>query len=164
MKPDSNKIAIVVSLFNSKITLALLKSCTETLREHAGLFEDDLTIVRVPGAFEVPLVCKKLANKKDISCVIAIACVIRGDTPHFDYISAEVTRGLMTVSLETNKPIVMGVLTTNTEEQARVRCHIGATNPKNNDTQNIIKPAPSDKGTEFALSALRMMEVFKGEL
>lgn len=164
MKTDSSKISIVVSLFNEKITRALLDSCLGTLEEQTGQARDSFTVVHVPGAFEIPSVCKALAEKPQVECVIAIGCVIRGDTPHFDYISKEVTRGLMDVSLYAGKPIIMGVLTTNTEAQALERCHLAAIKAQDCESQHTVKPLPSDKGTEFALAALQMVDVFKGDL
>jgi len=158
VKPSSSNITIVVSLFNSKVTLALLESATKTLQE-AGVASERIQIVKVPGAFELPVTCAKLAKDRDVSCLIAIGCVIRGDTPHFDYISSEVTRGLMSVSLATVKPVIMGVLTTNTEEQAIDRCHLGARVLN----AHSFKPQARDKGIEFAEAALTMIEVFQGE-
>lgn len=163
MKPNSSKIAIVVSLFNSKITLALLDSVLKTLKK-AGTPEDNLRIIKVPGAFELPSVCARLARKKDFSCVIAIGAIIRGDTPHFEYISSEVTRGLMALSIETEKPVIMGVLTTETEKQALERCKLGAGENKNSSSPHSIKNPVSDKGVEFAQAALTMIDIFKGEL
>ena len=162
MKFNSSKIAIVVSLFNSKVTLALLDSAVKTLNS-SGLSDDDIKVVKVPGAFELPCVSTKLAERSDISCVIAIGCVIRGETPHFEYISQEVTRGLMDVSLVTQKPVIMGVLTTETEAQALERCHLEASEPSL--SHEGVKPnAPGDKGVEFAKAALTMIQVFKGDL
>ncbi len=158
MKPSSSNIAIVVSLFNSKVTLALLESAKKTLQE-AGVASERIRVVKVPGAFELPVACAKLAKDPDVTCLIAIGCVIRGDTPHFEYISSEVTRGLMSVSITTVKPVIMGVLTTNTEEQAIDRCHLGARVVNSCS----FKPQARDKGIEFAEAALTMIEVFQGE-
>lgn len=158
MKPSSSNIAIIVSLFNSKVTLALLESATQTLQK-AGVAPERIRVVKVPGAFELPVTCAKLAKDPNVSCLIAIGCVIRGDTPHFDYISAEVTRGLMSLSLEVVKPVIMGVLTTNTEEQAFNRCHLGSRTVN----EDSFKPQAGDKGVEFAETALTMIEVFQGE-
>lgn len=162
MRETSPKIAVVVSLFNSKITLALLDSVVVTL-EKSGVLRKDVKVVRVPGAFEIPVVCAQLARQAHYSSVIALGCIIRGDTPHFDYLCREVTRALMDLSLETQKPIIMGVLTTETEEQALERCCLGGNIYKKLQVPSV-KPPLSDKGVEFAEAALMMLDVMRRDL
>ncbi len=111
------KIALVVSRFNSFITERLLEGALDCLRRH-GVADTGLTIVRVPGAWEIPLVAQKLAQGRAYDAVICLGAVIRGSTPHFDYVAAEVSKGIAHVSLESGIPMLFGVLTTDTLEQA----------------------------------------------
>ncbi len=111
------KIALVVSRFNSFITERLLEGALDCLRRH-GVADDGITIVRVPGAWEIPLVTKRLAQSRAHDAVICLGAVIRGSTPHFDYVAAEVSKGIAQVSLESGIPVLFGVLTTDTLEQA----------------------------------------------
>jgi 6,7-dimethyl-8-ribityllumazine synthase len=111
------KFALVVSRFNSFITERLLEGALDCLRRK-GVPEDNLTVVRVPGAWEIPLVTKRLAQSKAYDAVICLGAVIRGATPHFDYVAAEVSKGIAQVNLETGVPILFGILTTDTLEQA----------------------------------------------
>lgn len=114
------KFGIVVSQFNELIAERLLKGClTEFAKQ--GIPRDKLVIVHVPGAFELPVTAFKLAKRKDITAVICLGAVIRGETFHFELISREAARGIMQVSLETQKPIIFGVLTTDTIDQALAR-------------------------------------------
>jgi 6,7-dimethyl-8-ribityllumazine synthase len=110
--------AIVVSRFNAEVTEGLLNGALEYLREN-GIKERDVAIVRAPGAFEIPLIARRLAKSHD--GVICLGAVIKGDTAHFEFISLGATIGLMQASLETDKPITFGILTTYTEEQAEAR-------------------------------------------
>jgi 6,7-dimethyl-8-ribityllumazine synthase len=112
------KFAIVVARFNRAITSHLLEGARQAL-EHAGA--DGFEVFEVPGSFELPLASKVLARKGGYDAVIALGCVIRGETPHFDYVSAEAARGLQQVTLETGVPVAFGVLTTDTVEQAEAR-------------------------------------------
>ncbi len=143
LKAEGIKFAIAVSRFNSFITDRLLDGAIDCIVRHGGR-EEDITVVKVPGAFELPLVAKKLA-KMDFDAVIALGAVIRGETPHFDYVAAEVSKGIANVSLETEKPIAFGVLTTDTVEQAIDRAGTKAGN----------------KGWEAALSAIEMVNLLK---
>jgi 6,7-dimethyl-8-ribityllumazine synthase len=111
------KIALVVSRFNSFITERLVEGALDCLRRH-GVADTGLTMVRVPGAWEIPLVAKKLAEGRAYNAVICLGAVIRGSTPHFDYVAAEVSKGIAQASLESGIPILFGVLTTDTLEQA----------------------------------------------
>ncbi len=114
---EGMKFALVVSRFNSFITERLLEGALDGLRRK-GVAEEALTLVRVPGAWEIPLVTKRLAQSKAYDAVICLGAVIRGATPHFDYVAAEVSKGIAQVNLETGVPVVFGVLTTDTLEQA----------------------------------------------
>jgi len=111
------KFALVVSRFNSFITERLLEGALDSLRRK-GVGEEDLTVVRVPGAWEIPLVAKRLAQAKAHHAIICLGAVIRGSTPHFDYVAAEVSKGIAQVTLETGVPVSFGILTTDTLEQA----------------------------------------------
>lgn len=111
------KLAIVVSRFNDFITSKLLEGALDTFSRHGGKLED-LTVIRVPGAYEIPLACKKAAATKKYEGILALGAVIRGSTPHFDYVASEVAKGVAHVSLETGVPVSFGVLTTDDIEQA----------------------------------------------
>ncbi len=111
------KFALIVSRFNSFITERLFEGALDCLRRQ-GVSEDALTVVRVPGAWEIPLVAKRLAQAKGHDAVICLGAVIRGSTPHFDYVAAEVSKGVAQVSLESGVPIAFGILTTDNLEQA----------------------------------------------
>lgn len=133
------KFAIVVARFNDLVTDKLLASCLETLAAK-GTADSDIAVVRVPGAFEIPLIAQRLAKSKKYDAIICLGAVIRGETPHFDYICNEVSRGIATIELEQDIPVVFGVLTTNTLEQAISRTG---------------GPA-GDKGADAALTAIEM--------
>ena len=139
------KIALVVSRFNSFITERLVEGALDCLRRH-GVAETGLTMVRVPGAWEIPLVAKRLAQGKAHDAVICLGAVIRGSTPHFDYVAAEVSKGIAQVSLESGIPILFGVLTTDTLEQAVERAGSKSGN----------------KGYAAAEAALEMVNLLKG--
>ncbi|MEW6387829.1 MAG: 6,7-dimethyl-8-ribityllumazine synthase [Thermodesulfobacteriota bacterium] len=111
------KFALIVSRFNSFISERLLEGALDCLRRK-GVGEEDLTVVRVPGSWEIPLVAKRLAQSRAHDAVICLGAVIRGGTPHFDYVAAEVSKGIAQVSLDTGVPVTFGVLTTDTLEQA----------------------------------------------
>ncbi len=112
--------AIVVSRFNNVITERLLRGSLESL-EKSGATKADIKIVKVPGAFELPLACKKLASKGEYDALIAIGCVIRGETSHYDYVCSETARGLQLAQMDTGVPIIFCVLTCETQEQAMAR-------------------------------------------
>lgn len=114
------KVAIVAARFNEFIVSSLLKGATASWTEHGGALED-LLVARVPGAFELPVVARKLATSGRWDAVVALGCVIRGDTPHFEYVAGECARGLNLVALETGVPVIFGVLTVETVEQALER-------------------------------------------
>jgi 6,7-dimethyl-8-ribityllumazine synthase len=138
------KFALVVSRFNSFITERLVEGALDCLKRH-GVGDDGLTLVRVPGAWEIPIVAKKLAQNKAHDAVICLGAVIRGSTPHFDYVAAEVSKGIAHVSLESGVPILFGVLTTDTLEQAVERAGSKSGN----------------KGYAAAESALEMVNLLK---
>lgn len=133
------KYAIVVARFNHFITDRLVEGCLDALKRHE-VKDEDISIVRVPGAFEIPLVAKKLAKNDDIDAVICLGAVIRGDTPHFDYVCAEVSKGVAQVGLESEKPVIFGVVTTDNIDQAVQRAGVKSGN----------------KGAEAAISAIEM--------
>lgn len=133
------KYAIVVARFNHFITDRLVDGCLDALKRHE-VKDEEISIVRVPGAFEIPLVAKKLAKKDDIDAVICLGAVIRGDTPHFDYVCAEVSKGVAQVGLESEKPVIFGVVTTDNIDQAVQRAGVKSGN----------------KGAEAAISAIEM--------
>jgi len=138
------KFALVVSRFNSFISDRLLEGAIDTLKRH-GADEKNLTVVKVPGAFEIPLVAKKLAASAKYDGLICLGAVIRGGTPHFEYVSAEVSKGVASASLDTGVPISFGVLTTDSVEQAIERAGTKAGN----------------KGGEAAMGAIEMVNLFK---
>jgi 6,7-dimethyl-8-ribityllumazine synthase len=138
------KFAIVVSRFNSFITDKLLDGALGALRR-TGASEDDIEVVRAPGSWELPLIVKTLAEQKRHDAIIALGAVIRGDTPHFDYVAGECARHLSEIPLATGVPVAFGVLTTNTVEQAIDRAGAKAGN----------------KGFDAALTAVEMVDVMR---
>lgn len=137
-------IAILVSRFNSFITDRLLEGAISTYTRHGGSMEQ-LDVVHVPGAFELPVAAKKLAAKGGLDAIVALSAVVRGATPHFEYVSSAATSGLSTVSLEFGIPIGFGVLTTDTVEQAIERA--GSKN--------------GNRGSDAMLSAIEMANLIK---
>jgi 6,7-dimethyl-8-ribityllumazine synthase len=123
--PTRRLVALVVSKFNGEITTKLLESALAELDE-VGVPRSQLTIVPVPGAFELPIAAMALAKTRRYLCVIALGCVIRGETPHFDYVASEAASGLQLAGLETGIPVSFGVLTCETKEQAEARVGKGA--------------------------------------
>ena len=138
------KFGLVISRFNEFITKKLLEGAQDALLRH-GVNDDDIEVAWVPGSFEIPLIAKKLAETRRYDAVICLGAVIRGGTPHFDYIASEVTKGIANVGLETGVPVIYGVITTDTLEQAIERSGTKAGN----------------KGFEAALSAIEMANLFK---
>ncbi|MDC3413194.1 6,7-dimethyl-8-ribityllumazine synthase [Aquibacillus sp. 3ASR75-11] len=138
------KIGVVVGRFNEFITSKLLGGAQDTLKRH-GVREEDVSIAWVPGAFEIPLVAKKMAASGKYDAVITLGTVIRGSTPHFDYVSSEVSKGVASVSMQEGLPVIFGVLTTDTIEQAIERSGTKAGN----------------KGAEAALSAIEMANLLR---
>ncbi|MGG0892741.1 6,7-dimethyl-8-ribityllumazine synthase [Cytobacillus horneckiae] len=138
------KVAVVVSRFNEFITNKLLSGAQDALKRH-DVAEDDVTIVWVPGAFEIPLTAKKLAGSGKYDAVVALGTVIRGATPHFDYVNAEVAKGVAATALQTGIPVIFGVLTTDSIEQAIERAGTKAGN----------------KGWDAAVNAIEMGNLYK---
>ena len=136
--------AIVVSRFNSFITERLLEGAMDALKRH-GADEKQINIYKVPGAFEVPLAAKLIAKKKENDAVICLGAVIRGATPHFDYVASEVAKGIAQVSLEIEKPISFGIITSDNIEQAIERAGTKSGN----------------KGYDAAMSAIEMVNLIK---
>ena len=133
------RFAIVVSSFNQDITDGLLQGARTALQE-TGVDSADVTVVRVPGAFEIPLAARRLARSGRYDAVVCLGCVIKGETMHFEYIASAVSHGIMAVAVETGVPVTFGVLTALTEEQAAARASAGVDN----------------KGREAALAAVEM--------
>ena len=119
--PADARIAVVAARFNQEIVDELLKGCLQRLADH-GIKAERVTIQRVPGAFEIPLAAKLLAQTGRYSAVICLGAVVRGETPHFDYVAGECARGIASVVLSQNLPVIFGVLTTDNEQQAWDRC------------------------------------------
>jgi len=138
------KFGIVVSRFNSFISERLLEGALDAIIRHGGS-EAEISVARVPGAFEIPLAAQKLAESRKYDAVICLGAIIRGSTPHFDYVAAEVSKGVASVSLESGLPIAFGVLTTDTIEQAVERAGTKAGN----------------KGFEAAVTAIETANLLK---
>ena len=134
------KIAIVAARFNDFIVASLLKGAHAAWLERGGAGHD-LTVVRVPGAFELPVVVRKLAGSGRYDAVVALGCVIRGDTPHFDYVAGECARGLQLAGLETGVPVAFGVLTVESLEQALERAATGAGNKGGEAMESALEMA-----------------------
>jgi 6,7-dimethyl-8-ribityllumazine synthase len=114
---EGKKFAVVVSRFNDFITDRLLGGAVDALKR-SGARDEDIEVAKVPGAFEIPLIAKKMAQSGRYNAVICLGAVIRGATPHFDYVSAEVTKGIAVAGLESGVPVIFGIITTDTIEQA----------------------------------------------
>ena len=127
LNAEGKKFALVVSRFNDFITDKLLSGALDAL-VRSGAKDNDIQVVKVPGAFEIPLVAQKVATQKKVNAIICLGAVIRGATPHFDYVSAEVSKGIAQVSLESGVPIIFGIVTTDTIEQAIERAGTKAGN------------------------------------
>jgi len=138
------KFGIVASRFNDFICGRLIEGTIDALMR-SGTEEKDIVIYKVPGSFELPLVAKKLAESARFDAIICLGAIIRGATPHFEYISAEVSKGIASVGLETGVPVIFGVLTTDTIEQAIERAGTKSGN----------------KGADAAMTAIEMVDLFK---
>ena len=114
---EGKKVGVIVSRFNDFISDRLLSGALDALARH-GTNDEDIDVVKVPGSFEIPLMAKKMAQRGKYDAIICLGAVIRGSTPHFEYVSAEVSKGIASVSLESGVPVVFGVITTDTLEQA----------------------------------------------
>jgi 6,7-dimethyl-8-ribityllumazine synthase len=138
------RFGVVASRFNDEIVSGLLDGALTCLRRH-GADDDAVSLYRVPGAFEIPTLVAKLVGDANFDAVISIGCLIRGDTPHFDFISAQVTNDLSRIAVESRFPVTFGVITCNTFEQAQVRSSSGTSN----------------KGWEAALAAIEMANLWR---
>lgn len=143
---SGGRYAILVSRWNDFITSRLLEGALDTLRRHGADVESRCTVVWAPGSYELPLVAQRLAASGRFDAVIALACVIRGGTPHFDFVAAEVAKGLANVGLKTGVPITFGVLTTDSIDQAVERAGTKMGN----------------KGAEAALAAIETVQLLAG--
>lgn len=141
---NEGKYAVLVGRFNSFIVEALLEGALDTLKRH-GVEDKNVTIIRAPGAWELPLVAKKLASSGKYDAIIALGAVIRGGTPHFDFVAGECAKGLGVIGLEYNLPVIFGVLTTDSIEQSIERAGTKAGN----------------KGADAALTAIEMVNLLK---
>ena len=144
LSAEGHSYGIVVSRFNSLVTKQLLDGAVDCLTRH-GASEKDITVVYCPGSFEIPQIAMQLAKSGKYDGVICLGCVIRGETPHFDYIASEVTKGIGSVALETGVPVAYGVLTTESLEQALERAGAKAGN----------------KGWDAGLTAMELVNTFK---
>lgn len=142
--PEGMKVGIIASRFNSFIVQKLLDGAVDGLVRH-GVAEENITAAWVPGAFEIPLAAQRMAAMEEYDAVICVGAVIRGSTTHYDYVCAEVSKGIANVSLKTGKPVLFGVITTENIEQAIERAGSKAGN----------------KGFDCALSAIEMVNLFK---
>ena len=139
------KVGLVVPRFNDFITRRLLEGAQDALVRH-GVDEEDIEVAWVPGAFEIPLIAQKLAQTKKYDAVICLGAIIRGGTPHFEYIASELTKGIAKVSLDTGLPVIYGVITADTLEQAIERAGTKEGN----------------KGSQAAVNAIEMANLVKG--
>jgi 6,7-dimethyl-8-ribityllumazine synthase len=144
LSAEGHSYGIVVSRFNSIVTRQLLDGAVDCLHRH-GAAEKNITVVYCPGSFEIPQIAARLAKSGQYDGIICLGCVIRGDTPHFEYVAAEVTKGIGTLALETGVPVAFGVLTTENLEQALERAGAKAGN----------------KGWDAALSAIELVNTCK---
>jgi 6,7-dimethyl-8-ribityllumazine synthase len=144
MNATGKKVGIIASRFNEFITTKLIDGAIDTLVRH-GVQEEQIEIVWVPGAFEIPAVARKLAKKKKQDALICLGCVIRGATPHFEYIAAETSKGIASVGFESDIPVVFGVLTTENIEQAIERAGSKGGN----------------KGADAAMAAIELMSLYQ---
>lgn len=142
---QGKKFALVVARFNSFVVESLVEGAIDALKRHGGVADEDITVIRVPGAYELPVVAKKAAASGRFNSIIALGAVIRGGTPHFDFVAGEANKGLAQVALEYTVPVSFGVITTDTIEQAIERSGTKAGN----------------KGAEAALGALEMVNVLE---
>jgi 6,7-dimethyl-8-ribityllumazine synthase len=144
LKAEGLKFAIIVSRFNDFITSKLLEGAIDALSRH-GAKDNEIDVVKVPGSFEIPLAARKMASKNAYDALICLGTVIRGATPHFEYVASEVSKGIATVSLDTGVPIAFGIITSDTIEQAVERAGTKSGN----------------KGFDAAITAIEMAQLLK---
>ena len=140
LTPTNERFCIIVSRFNDFIGSKLLSGAIDELKRH-GVVEENIDIVKVPGAFEIPITAKKFAQTGKYNALITLGAVIKGSTPHFDYVSAEVSKGVAQVNLETGVPVIFGVLTTDNIEQAIERAGTKAGNKGSDAAKTAIEMA-----------------------
>lgn len=140
---DNKKFGIVVSRFNEFISQKLLEGAIDTLSKH-GTSESNICVVWVPGAFEIPMIAKKMAKSGKYDAIICLGAIIRGETPHFDYVAAEVSKGIANVAMDNNIPCIFGVITADNLEQALDRA----------GTKN------GNKGRDAAMSAIELVDLY----
>ena len=145
LRAEGARFAIVASRFNHMLVDRLVEGAIDCILRHGGS-EDNIEVARVPGSWEIPVAVKRFLEREDIDAVIALGVLIRGSTPHFDYIASEVSKGIANLSIEFGKPVSFGVITADTLEQAVERAGTKMGN----------------KGWEAALSAIEMVDLFKG--
>jgi 6,7-dimethyl-8-ribityllumazine synthase len=141
--PPAGRFAIVVARFNALVTESLLAGCRDTLARH-GVPDDCVDVARVPGSFEIPLTARRLAASGRYAAVICLGCVIRGETAHFDHVAGQAAAGVMEAGLATGVPVIFGILTTDSVEQALNRAGLKAGN----------------KGADAAMAAIEMVNLF----
>jgi len=141
--PPAGRFALVAARFNALVTESLLKGCRDALARH-GVPEDRVDVAWVPGSFEIPLTARRLAASGRYAAVICLGCVIRGETAHFDYVAGQAAAGVMQAGLDTGVPLIFGVLTTDSVEQALDRAGLKGGN----------------KGSDAALAAIEMVNLF----
>jgi 6,7-dimethyl-8-ribityllumazine synthase len=152
------RIAIVAARFNAFVVDRLLEGALQTLRKQ-GVGEDQIVVARVPGAFELPIAAKKFASSGRFDAIIALGAVIRGATPHFDYVCTECASGLMRASLDSGVPVAFGVLTTDTAEQALERA--GQSSATANQGTAHLDTLTGNKGADAALCAVEMANLLR---
>ena len=152
----NRKVLVIKSQFNTEITSSLLENALTSLKQ-SGIAKEDIRVQEVPGAFEIPVIASKALHTKSWDSVICLGCVIRGETPHFDYICSEVTRALMDLSVKFMIPISFGILTTDTLAQARRRAGLEASEDAAGET--LAKRVVENKGLEAAEAAIQMMDL-----
>lgn len=141
--PPDGRFAVIVARFNGLVTEALLAGCRDALARH-GVEDDRIDVIRVPGSFEVPVTARRLAESGRYAAVVCLGCVIKGETDHYDHVAGQAASGVMQAGLATGVPVIFGILTTDTVEQALNRSGLKAGN----------------KGAEAALSAIEMVNLF----
>jgi 6,7-dimethyl-8-ribityllumazine synthase len=144
LNAEGLRFGIIASRFNDDIVSGLLDGALDCLKRH-GARDEDVAVYRVPGAFEIPMLARVLAGRADFDAIITVGCLLRGETPHFEYISAQVTSELSRVAVETQFPVTFGVITVNTQEQAIARS----------------SPGSGNKGWEAALAAIEMVNLLE---
>ncbi len=139
LNAEGLRFGVIASRFNDEIVSGLLDGALDCLKRH-GARDEDVSVYRVPGAFEIPMLARVLVEKGEFDAVVTVGCLLRGETPHFDFISAQVTNELSRVAVDTKFPVAFGVITVNTQEQAIARS----------------SPGSGNKGWEAALAAIEM--------